>query len=920
MKQKFSVFVAIILVVNLFVSATMVDASTLNVNSEAFVEYNAMVTGEAEDISHTRHGDPIISDEVALYPVFERRSYENDEQIEITFELAETFNGVDIAYQSNGFSVVGEIIDKHLESGRQNYCVILSYDGMTGDPYFDFSVITDVGVTVRAKVYGYLSDYGFFISESSFDAAKSSSYYYLVESGVLTMDEYNEIMEHEYSQQGMIFTCEVLSVETTSSSAPYSVRMTDPITVSGNFFWGDDNDALHPLQYNKVEVWDDRFDVMLGVVYADASGDFSFTYIDEYDYRDIYIKIYAAGENATVLDGDGGVYVCTSPTRQNVVPGTTISISGEIYMGNSVGEAFQVSQAINVATQYVKQMNGEYIAPVTVIYPHKVSGKGCFYQGSVDTIYICGLPAQREDLPESYASWDAIMHEYGHHIQAEFNIANNPGGSHSLVENLVDKRGSKDVGLRLAWGEAYPSVFGGMAQAYYASTLQNIATVGDAEYRSYNKACLNYETPWHSSYDVISEACEGAVIGVLWDLYDTVNESHDTISFSHQNYWDMITNSGAYTMSDFCNYFINRYDVGRDVALGRLLAYYKISPTDVIADVGGETPSFSWTPNGTSSTYPNNRFDLIFLNTSGSEVLRVENIITTSYTLSEEEWSTVLCSYGLNYYVIVVAHQTASPVTGGYYSAMLQVAKPTHNESSELIQNTSAKTRYSEKVITLTPGSYYDLYVTFGVAGSKIIQTFGTKNTKLELYSSTGTLLVDSTSTSNEGYGYNDFLRYNTTDDTQYVIRVCLNNAHDSGTVKVVMTPAYGECATNVSSIESYEDILSLTTGSVMMWNTSLELNSSTVMTFTPLVAGTYTFELTGDSDTVLYVIDPRSSDAVVEFVDYDDDSGTDLNAKLTKTLEAGISYFIVCCGYNIKSQYNVGPVLLTILNNDALT
>jgi hypothetical protein len=47
--------------------------------------------------------------------------------------------------------------------------------------------------------------------------------------------------------------------------------------------------------------------------------------------------------------------------------------------------------------------------------------------------------------------------------------------------------------------------------------------------------------------------------------------------------------------------------------------------------------------------------------------------------------------------------------------------------------------------------------------------------------------------------------------------------------------------------------------------------------------------------------------------VDYDDDSGTDLNAKITRKLTAGVKYLIIYSGYNPGNQGYAGNITLKI-------
>lgn len=620
-----------------------------------------------------------LFEDISLNVILDKKHFKASETISLGFELSSSFTGINTLHSSNGFSVINEIEVSKTENS-QIYEVCLTYTGAIQNPSFTLSVNTAEGETLYASIYGFASEWGLFISTDSIDAAMDSCYYYLVDSGHISINEYNQMLQKRYCQYGIEtlhdndISPEFSSVSnatksTQSQSAPLST------TVASVLGWIDDAYVWHPLQYTRVDICDARLGVTLGTVYSGSNGYYTFSFIDTQTYRDIYIKIYAEGENAVVKTGNGGNYVYTSTTYSNVAPGSNIGISWVIDMTSDLGKAFQVSQAINVATLYVREMNGDYLAPITVKYPHIENKSSSYYSASTDTIYLKHRLALT-GCPESYASWDVIMHEYGHHIQSEFGITATPGGNHSFTSNLADLRNSKSIGIRLAWGEAYPSVFGGMAQDYYSALLPNIATVGDAKYQSYNGAFLDYETPSRQ----IGEACEASVIGVLWDLFDTSIEAHDTISISHEDYWDLITQSNATTLSEFCEYFYTCYPTNNDFDLGKLLSFFKMSVSSLsCSNTEDGLPSFTWVANGTSNTLPNNQFDLIIFAEDQTVVLRVDDLSSTSYSLSADEWTRVLNGYGNTYTVVIIAYQISTPITGNYMSAPLSVTKPTHN-------------------------------------------------------------------------------------------------------------------------------------------------------------------------------------------------------------------------------------------------
>ncbi|MCR4911247.1 MAG: hypothetical protein K5925_01815, partial [Bacilli bacterium] len=311
-------------------------------------------------------------------------------------------------------------------------------------------------------------------------------------------------------------------------------------------------------------------------------------------------------------------------------PGSVAGIGWTVNMSSTIGQAFQVGQAVIMAARYAGEMNGSNLSNVNVKYPHGIAGEGCFYDSLTKTINIKGkVNGLQSGRPNTYASWDVIMHEYGHHVQNELGLFDYSGGQHSFEDNLSDIYG-KYNGIRFAWAEAYATVFAIMAQYYYSSQLQGISTVCNHDYNSYNNAYLNLETCVidDDGNRAVSEACEASVAGVLWDMFDTYSstESFDTLSMSHSDFWDLVTSSGATTLSDFIQYYYLSIDFNGKLAIGNLLSYYEISISDFLLTYVNSIPYFSWTKNGTSDTLQNNVFILSIHNSTGIQLLQKNSL------------------------------------------------------------------------------------------------------------------------------------------------------------------------------------------------------------------------------------------------------------------------------------------------------
>lgn len=221
----------------------------------------------------------------------------------------------------------------------------------------------------------------------------------------------------------------------------------------------------------------------------------------------------------------------------------------------------------------------------------------------------------------------------------------------------------------------------------------------------------------------------------------------------------------------------------------------------------------------------------------------------------------------------------------------------------------SGVSRYEERLCYIPRGEYKEFKVTFATSGSKTIQTFGEYDTKLELYSSSGTLLA---SDDDSGYSLNSLIRYYTSANTSYIIRVKFFSSSKLGDTKLTITPAYGALQTDISALSKYEDIYSITSTS-FTWNSFATQYYTRMVRYTSSSNATYIFELDSTFDNYIYVIDPRSAKALIKDIDFNDDGGSNLNAKLTKNLDANVPYLVIYSAYNPSNSSATGDLKLTI-------
>jgi len=466
--------------------------------------------------------------------------------------------------------------------------------------------------------------------------------------------------------------------------------------VSGSINWYDDNNNSHPLRNAKIQAYDANSvggDTLLGTTNTNYYGNYSITFqnndsiFDHYG-SDVYIRVYASDGNILVKRQSSSAYTQDSDTYSDVATGSTTTINMSFSSGTDMAKAVQIFQAVEVGQYYAAAMIGSTPASVNVIYPYSDPNNptgGCFYYSG--TIYIVDRVASGAN-PASYASWDVITHEYGHHIEYIMDIINSPGGSHSFANVLAATRGSKSDGIRLAWSEAWATAFGIIAQREYPYSISSIPTADDLEYSSYNGAYINVETAI-AEYSVSTrngESCEGAIVGALWDLYDGTNETWDDIDLTASEWWDITTISGTYTFSAFVQNFYDEY-LEYESELGKILEYYKMCASDFLWVWGSTTmlpPTISWS---NDSGWTNHPFDYVLVLASNYSDT-VHQIIalgaTTGGTLTQEQWDSILAWHTSEIHIQIFVTHSGPPETGAYVSQTYTIDMP---EFSTVLRN-----------------------------------------------------------------------------------------------------------------------------------------------------------------------------------------------------------------------------------------
>lgn len=354
----------------------------------------------------------------------EQTHFLSNENIVFSYSVYSGENIVDFTYSQNGFNVISVELDKNNES-----CIVieiscsLNLDECT----FNISASLENGQEVVASIFAIKNDYGIFISETSLDNARERYYKYATENDILTEEQAANLFMESY--KGTAEESVTVEYTTTTMSANVSTMSTEEETriYCGYLRWLDDNNVSHPLRKVQVEIYKNIgiIPILLDTTNTNDDGYFEFSIPVE---TDTFLKIFAGDSNAMVKTGLlGAEYYYESDLSYGAPVGVVSTYHSTFSMDNDLGKAFQISQAVLTARDYAWAMMDEMPSNVSVVYPY---GEKCSYNDTSKLIKITGKASNNVNYPNSYASWDTIMHEYGHHIQYELEIINSPQKDH----------------------------------------------------------------------------------------------------------------------------------------------------------------------------------------------------------------------------------------------------------------------------------------------------------------------------------------------------------------------------------------------------------------------------------------------------------------------------------------------------------
>lgn len=444
-------------------------------------------------------------------------------------------------------------------------------------------------------------------------------------------------------------------------------------SVSGILKWKDDEDGIHPLIGAKVKITIDG-SWWSGETYTNETGFYSFSYSGIWYAGSGHAKVHVLAENDSVNVKTSGTYEKVHDFGNSA--GGTFSYTFSPKTDGDMGKAIMMFQGAKNFADYAEFLNGGTpIGFCHFVYPDRSASSGANYKNS--NIYIAEESPKKEGYPSSYASWDMIGHEYGHHIENVYGFSQSSGGEHVIVDNNIDARISsgssyaeaKEKGKKLAWAEGWATYWSIIAQYHFNNDLKNIKTVGDSLYTASNG--VNYNLDDYEFYNnktgfikqPLGDGSEFVVQSILYKLYSPGKDSYDHFSIGEMPIWNLIVSKKPVTFAEFVNYL---YEAGYNKnKLGIILGKYEVI-TDQMSIKDNEyfdkNPVLSWNTTMGSEYLKYNQFDLYFEKNDGTYISKVNSITasgdTATYVISPGLWNNIKKNCKTTFIVYFVARQT----------------------------------------------------------------------------------------------------------------------------------------------------------------------------------------------------------------------------------------------------------------------
>lgn len=467
---------------------------------------------------------------------------------------------------------------------------------------FDFSVIKDgVGLEIRrngrqmtaiAKPHKEKSKLIFefvygneVVTKSFFFFSKDMNLFFGSE---ISMEEAEIFYSKSFENNDIGNPMSEISTQTRIDIGP--ILVTNCLT--GKLQWKDDKGNTFPLRNVNVAIHSPAFmvssDPLIDSKFGttDDNGLFSIPLNSAWQRvrgTNVTMKVKLRSSLASIYSDNSKseVYVFTKQFKLNDLADDNLN---QTFSSTTMfGQAAQVFEAIDSYAKYAENLCGK-TESVDVVYPATNISTDCYYSKNSGefkekTIYI-GYENGKKDsktdyvAPNSYASWDMLGHEYGHHIQNLYHLTVFNGGDHCIDGNNVKVNKANYPGddrliknNQLTWKESWPTYFAFCAQERFDSIFKNIAFVNDSDYNAsniYYPVCIvahgDESFKVHGPQNIDGgEACEASVIRFLCHLENKMQNAFDRFSLEDKVIWDFIN---EYPIEEFYDFYSFMEDEG----------------------------------------------------------------------------------------------------------------------------------------------------------------------------------------------------------------------------------------------------------------------------------------------------------------------------------------------------------------------
>jgi hypothetical protein len=442
------------------------------------------------------------------------------------------------------------------------------------------------------------------------------------------------------------------------------------IVVSGYWKYQDKNGISRAYRDARVEIWDsDLFgDDLLVTVYTDNSGYYETPAISNSDGegggQEIYVKVFSTDDFSVIVTNfsSSNAYWAQTSALSNVPDGYVDVGTWVISDQNNRQACYIYDKIANEAFDYL-YLNANWVNSynLQVRWAPDNTTDGTHYHpgGTVDLVAGDGW-----DI-------DVFLHEYGHFVMYKIY-----GNSMPSMPSCNPHYWGSHSSLGCAWGEGWAN--------FLQAAIQNNRYYDDTDDQTLH---YDYEPP---NPDAHHPEDEGAVAASLWDIYDSLSESWDSISLgingsSSNGIWRIVANDNPVDVLGFYDFWESSSN-GNDAQVASILEHHLISvcavqvaPTGVSASDGTYTDRvyITWNSASGASSYQ------VYRNTSSS----TSGATAISSWQSGTSFNDYNVNPGVTYYYWVKAQNSCGNVSGfssyntGYVSCPSQAAPTGVNAS-----------------------------------------------------------------------------------------------------------------------------------------------------------------------------------------------------------------------------------------------